>query len=492
MKERQGRSGGSRPPSSKAAPRAPHRGKPHDRPAAERKVRENDDPLAAGLAARIAAAAICESVVARGQSFDDAADASPRLAVLEPRDRAFAHLIALTVLRRLSSLDAAINRHLKSELPRDAAHARTILRVAAAQIIYLATPPHAAISLAVDQCRLDRRSSRFRGLANAVLRRIAERVEAGLEPSGPVHRDIPVWLMARWRAAYGDATAEAIAAASLVEAPLDLTVRSDPPKWAERLSGTVLDTGSVRLAEARRVDTLDGFAEGAWWVQDAAAALPPRLLGDVKGRRVADLCAAPGGKTVLLAAAGARVTAVEASESRARLIRENLARLKLDADVIVADVLSLEMSETFDAVLLDAPCTATGTIRRHPDILHLKRPSDIAKLAELQGRLLDKAWRLLKRGGVLVYCTCSLESEEGVQQIERLLASRAPVAIEPIAAGEAGIKAPWLTPAGYLRTLPFHTPERVRSDESITLPFSGNGMDGFFAARLRRLGIPSP
>jgi 16S rRNA (cytosine967-C5)-methyltransferase len=287
--------------------------------------------------------------------------------------------------------------------------------------------------------------------------------------------DIPAWMLERWSNAYGADAARRIAQASLTEAALDLTVEGDPALWAERLGGIVLPTGSVRLKGGGRIEDLAGYDEGAWWVQDAAAALPARLIGAVDGRDVADLCAAPGGKTAELAAAGARVTAVEQSAARLKRLGANLERLHLKADLIEADAATWAPGRTFDAVLLDAPCTATGTIRRHPDILRLKRPEDVAALSEQQKRLLENAVRLLKPGGTLVYCTCSLEPEEGVEQIANLLQREPRLARRPIALGECAIAPEWLTPAGDLRTLPYHLP-----NDKAELA----GLDGFYAARL--------
>jgi len=292
-----------------------------------------------------------------------------------------------------------------------------------------------------------------------------------------VRLDIPVWLLDRWIKTYGEADARRIAEASLAEAALDLAVKDDGEAWAARLGGVLLPTGSVRLKAGGRIEDLEGYAEGAWWVQDAAAALPARLLGDVRDRTVADLCAAPGGKTAELAAAGARVTAVELSGARLTRLRSNLERLHLEAELVEADATTWRPEHAFDAVLLDAPCTATGTIRRHPDILRLKRPEDVAALAALQARLLDNAVGLLKPGGTLVYCTCSLEPEEGAEQISRLLAREPRLARSPIHAGECGIAPEWITPEGDLRTLPFHRPG------TDTDP---GGLDGFYAARIVR------
>jgi 16S rRNA (cytosine967-C5)-methyltransferase len=287
----------------------------------------------------------------------------------------------------------------------------------------------------------------------------------------PPGADLPAWLYTRWRATYGEETAAAIANALHSEPPLDLSVKHDPADWASRIGADITPTGSVRLSGGN-VESLPGFAEGAWWVQDAAAALPVKLLGDISGKNIADLCAAPGGKTLQIAAAGARVTAVDRSKQRLETLRENLARTQLEANVVTADVLKLKAREKFDAVLLDAPCSATGTLRRHPDVAWLRKPDDIRKLSTLQRELIAAAADFVKPGGVLVYAVCSLEPEEGEGAIEAALESgawtRDPVRPGEIAGGDA-----FLTAEGALRTLPSHWPET-------------GGLDGFFVARLVR------
>ena len=418
------------------------------------------------------------AVLDGGRSLDEAFDAAAsRSGTLEPRDRALARLIVLTVLRRKGELQAVINSFIEKPLPASAGGLWPILLSAAAQLLMLDTPPHAAISLAVDQCRADRKARHFDRLTNAVLRRVAATGKDSLATLDPVEVNVPSWLRGRWVAAYGAELAREIAAASLREAPLDLSVKDDPAAWAERLGGLLLPTGTVRLTRAGRVEDLEGYADGAWWVQDAAAALPARLLGNVAGLRVADLCAAPGGKTAELASAGAQVTAVDQSPARLSRLSENLARLSLSAEIVEADVTAWEPDRTFDAVLLDAPCSATGTIRRHPDILHLKRKDDTTERVALQHRLLDAAARLVRPGGLLVFCTCSLEPEEGPAHIARFLAEMPGFVREPVAADEAGIDGAWLTPDGDLRTLPCHLP---LSDPALS------GLDGFYAARLRK------
>ncbi len=424
-----------------------------------------------GLQARRLAAYLLKAVLRDRQPFDDvfaASSAKPAFAGLEPRDRAFARAMAATALRRLGQAENLLSRFLEKPLPADAFEVRFILISGAVQLAFMEVAPHAAISLAVEQAKAWRAAHRYAGLINAVLRKVSANAAAIIASQDAAVLNTPAWLFARWSAHYGDETARLIAAAHLEEPALDLSVKADAEGWAGRLGGVALPWGTVRLAHKGRIEDIEGYAGGAWWVQDAAAAIPALLLGDVRGLRVADLCAAPGGKTVELAARGAHVTAVDLSASRLRRLKENLARLKLAAEVVQADAGEWAAPEPFDAVLLDAPCSATGTIRRNPDIPYLKSAADIAALSAVQARLLDRAFRLVKPGGRLVYSTCSLEAEEGEARIERLLAARPDVALVPIDPGAPGIPAETVTPAGMLRTLPFHA----------------GGMDGFFAARL--------
>jgi 16S rRNA (cytosine967-C5)-methyltransferase len=330
----------------------------------------------------------------------------------------------------------------------------------------------------VRLAREDFNASHFTGLINAVLRRIArEGAERIAAFDAPV-LDTPPWLMARWIKTYGEATAHAIAAANGREPALDLTVKADAAGWAEKLDGRVLPTGSVRTIVHGAVTALPGFDDGAWWVQDAAASIPARLLGNVAGLRVADLCAAPGGKTAQLVAAGAKVTAVDRAPARLKRLQENLTRLSLEAELVCADVAEWTAEQPFDAVLLDAPCTSTGTIRRHPDVPWLKRAADITSLAASQRRLLDHAITLIKPGGTLVYCTCSLEPEEGTDVIADLLAREASVRRVPIAAAEVFGETELINQDGDLRTLPCHF---TAADSRFA------GVDGFYAARLEKL-----
>ncbi|MGI9479117.1 MAG: RsmB/NOP family class I SAM-dependent RNA methyltransferase [Hyphomicrobiaceae bacterium] len=439
----------------------------------------------AGLQSRYLALTIIERVLRDQTSLDMAipdALADERFAALEPRDKAFARLLAMTVLRHHASLQAVVDTFLQKPLAANAQRMRIILLAGAAELIQLGIAPHATISTAVELTRLSQRTQHFDKLANAVLRRVSERGGEIFKEKDTAAGNIPEWMMEGWRAAYGDDVAARIAEASLQEAPLDLTAKDSPIDWASRLEAIVLPTGTLRRAAGGRIEELDGYDEGGWWVQDAAAALPAKLLGVTPGMRVLDLCAAPGGKTAQLCAAGAEVTAVDVSLTRIKRLKDNLDRLGFHASTIAADAAIWRDVEPFAAVLIDAPCTATGTIRRHPDILHLKRAGDIERLADIQRRLLRNAASLVAVGGTLVYCTCSLEPAEGEERIAQFLedpgSTRLRFARQPIAAPEIGGQATWLTPAGDLRTMPFHM-----SAEQPALA----GIDGFYAARLKRL-----
>ena len=433
----------------------------------------------AGVAARSAAARLLEGVLHHGTPLDRLLDfeaGDPAFRKLAPRDRALARAIVATALRRRGQILAALHRLMERGVPPRSGRLGSILETAAAQILFLEVPAYAAVSTAMADAEADRHARHFKPLVNGVLRRLARERDAFLVGADAERINTPDWLFERWTAAYGEATARKIAGAHLVEPSLDLTVKSDPQGWAERLGGIVLPNETVRLIPSGPIEALPGYADGEWWVQNAAAALPARLLGAVAGKRVADLCAAPGGKTAALALAGARVTAVDISAARLERLAANLARLKLAAELIAADLLNWSPPDLFDAVLLDAPCTATGTIRRHPDIPWLKRLEDIATLAELQARMLARAAALLKPGGTLVYCTCSLEPEEGEMQFTRL-AGRHDLRLVPIELAELGGLAEVRTSEGVLRTLPSHL--------SFGEPRLA-GLDGFFIMRLQK------
>jgi 16S rRNA (cytosine967-C5)-methyltransferase len=443
----------------------------------ERRVAPAEVP---GLAARRISADILDNVLRRRRSLDsefDGAEAHPGLASLADRDRALVRKLVATVLRRVGSLRHVLAKFLERGFPSDAPRVETVLLIGAAQILFLDVPDHAAVDLSVRLVQADRRAAKYPGLINAVLRRVAREGNDALAALDPVPLDTPDWLFARWQRNYGSETARAIAIAHGHEPPLDLTVKSDAESWAQRLRGRVMPTGTVRTGTGGLISLLPGYHEGAWWVQDAAAALPARLFGDVAEQSVADLCAAPGGKTAQLAQASARVTAVDRSANRLVRVRDNLTRLGLVAEMIAADATEWQAGP-FDAVLVDAPCSSTGTIRRHPDVGWLKSEADLAQLMGLQRRLLDRAVGLVKPGGMLVYCVCSLEPEEGEQQIETLLAREPAVRRKPINEDEVPGTAEFLTATGDLRTLPSAWPD---SDPRMS------GLDGFFAARLERI-----
>jgi 16S rRNA (cytosine967-C5)-methyltransferase len=423
------------------------------------------------LAARAAALDLLEAVLRKKTLLDDAFDAHAGIAAMEARDRAFVRMLTATVLRRLGQVDAMVAACLSRPDPVKGG-VQDILRLGAAQLVFLETPPHAAVATSVDLAT-QRGFSHYKGLINAVLRRLAREGTALASGQDAGRLNTPDWLWLSWNDAYGAEQARLIAEANLTEAPLDITAKGDPTPWAEPLEARLMPTGTLRRQAGGGVPELPGFAEGAWWVQDMAAALPARLFPDLAGRLVYDLAAAPGGKTAQLASRGARVVALDRSARRLERLRSNLDRVGLQAETVAADAATWEPAEPADAVLLDAPCTATGAIRRHPDIQRLKGPDDVAKLAGLQRRLLARAVQLVKPGGILVYCTCSLQPEEGERQVDALLASGAPVERVPVEAGELGGLDELVNGRGEVRTLPGQLAGQ-------------GGIDGFFVARLRR------
>lgn len=427
-----------------------------------------------GLQARRQAVQILSNVLDKKQSLSDALE-SPGLRGLEARDRAFAHAIAAVTLRRKGQIEHVLKKFLKRPPPAKAGIAKHILASAAAQLLFLEIAPHAAIDLAVRLANSDRKARPLKGLINAVLRRVSEQGADIVKTQDAAGLNTPKWLLKRWQATYGNETAHAIASAHLSEAALDITIKSDPEHWAEQLGGQIIGAGSIRLENPGPVHKLPGFNEGEWWVQDMAASLPARLLADVSGKTIFDLCAAPGGKTAQLASAGANIIAVDYAKQRLARLQENLTRLGLSAQLEHSDVFNFKPDEKADMILLDAPCSATGTIRRHPDIPYLKSAKMIAELAELQTKLIAHALSILKPGGILIYCTCSLEPEEGEQQIEAALENH-PLTRIPIQPDEVGGLTLIINAHGDLRSLPHHT---SRLDPVIT------GMDGFFATRLK-------
>lgn len=416
-----------------------------------------------GLAARRAALALISAALAKRGGLDEALS-QPPFSNLAERERAFARALAMTVLRRLGWIDALLKARLQ-KAPPDAVI--DLLRLGAAQLLFMDTAPHAAVSTTVQLTADGRTTRAFKGLVNGVLRSLGRDGAGELDPEALA----PGWLFARWQAAYGPQDARAIAALIAEEPATDLTLReaADAGPLAEMLEGEILPGGTLRTRSRGDLVQWPGYAEGRWWVQDASSAVPARLLNAQPGERVLDMCAAPGGKTLQLAATGAEVVAIDRSASRLKRLQQNLDRTGLKAETHAADAARWEDGRQFDAILLDAPCTSTGAFRRHPDALWGTRPSDLATLAQTQARLIDSAVRRLKPGGRLVYCTCSLEPEEGEAQVEAALDRHPALKLDPIASGEGGAPEASLTERGTLRILPHHLP---------------GGTDGFFAARL--------
>ena len=427
--------------------------------------------------ARGVAAHALGAILRRGRTLDQALGAAPGLDALSSRDAAFARLLLLTTLRRLGQIDAFLAGLMDRPLPARRGPVQDVLRLGIAQLAFLETPAHAAVASTVALAQGPRLAP-YRGLVNAVLRR-ASRERGAITSFDAARLNTPDWLWQSWAQAYGEERCRAIAETHLGEPPLDLSPVAGTEERSESLRTALaaerLPGGTLRLRSAGEVTRLAGYEAGAWWVQDAAAALPARLLDPVVGKRVLEVGAAPGGKTAQLAAAGANVTAVDRSAPRLGRLRENLARLGLEAEIVEADALDWRPQTPADAVLLDAPCTATGTIRRHPDIPHGRSPADVDRLADLQSRLLASAAAMVAPGGLLLYASCSLQPEECERQVDVFLAEAPNFARLPVRAGELAGLSEAITTAGDLRTLPCHWADV-------------GGMDGFYAARLRHLG----
>ena len=422
--------------------------------------------LAGGLAPRLAALHLVELALDRRGGLEEAMEHKP-FADLEPRDRGLARMLAMTLLRRLGPIDRALEAKL-AKPPSDAA--MMLLRLGAVQLLYMDVPAHAAINTTVQLAQRGRSTERYKNLINAVLRAIDR--EPPPEPAAESYA--PGWLFTRWSAAFGAEGAAAIAAMIPKEPATDLSLRDPATETALAASipAQPLPGGSLRVSERGDVTAWSGYVEGQWWVQDAAAAIPTRLLAIQRGETAIDLCAAPGGKTMQQAAAGAAVVALDRSAPRLRRVIQSLERTGLGAEVVCANAETWPDERQFDAVLLDAPCSATGTFRRHPDVLWGSSPSDISKLAAVQSRLLDAAAKRVKPGGRMVYCVCSLEREEGEDQVTAFLKRHPDFALSKVEPGEGGAPAASVAEAGWVRILPHHM---------------DGGMDGFFAARLVRV-----
>lgn len=417
-----------------------------------------------GLPARAAALDLLHAALSRRAGLDDAL-ARPPFSALPPRERAHARALVMATLRRLGAIDWILQGRVARAPPDPALN---ILRLGVAELYWMAAPDFAVVSTSVELAASRKDTRPFKGMVNAVLRALARSERPDLQPESLC----PDWLYARWRAAWGPEAAARIVRLVPEEPDTDLSFKAPPSaELVQALEARELPGGSWRTGQGGLVSEWPGFHDGQWWIQDAAAAIPARLLALKPGETAVDLCAAPGGKTLQMAAVGAKVVAVDRSATRLKRVEENLARTGLSAETCAADAGAWQDERTFDAVLLDAPCTATGTFRRHPDVLWASKPGDVAPLARAQQALLDSAARQVKPGGRLVYCVCSLEPEEGEQQVEGFLARHPDFRLGPIAPGEGGAPEESVTANGCLRLLPFH--------------IEGGG-DGFFAARFVR------
>lgn len=417
------------------------------------------------------------AVTLKARPFDIAIDEMAAAAKLSSRDRSFAFNLVMLSLRQLGVLRHILSILLDRGLPKNATWTEAALVTGLAQILFLRTADHAAVNETVALIKsLSGKESGFSGLVNAVLRQAIKRRDSLLkEVANLPEKNLPDWLQQSWSKAYGHETMQAIARSLASNPPLDVSLKTglDRDEWAKVLDAKTLPTGSLRRASGD-VPSLPGYSDGHWWVQDMAAAIPATLLGDIDGKHVLDLCAAPGGKTMQLAARGAKVTSVDRNKNRLKRLHANLKRTKLSADVITADAAAFEPTSPVDHILLDAPCSATGTLRRNPDVIWNKQPQDVQKLSALQARILQHAFELLPAGGTLVYCVCSLESAEGPDQIEAFLADTMHARRTPLSPADVGGVNELITPHGDLLCLP-----SIMSDEG--------GMDGFYAARLTKV-----
>ncbi|MHA6287946.1 RsmB/NOP family class I SAM-dependent RNA methyltransferase [Maricaulis sp. CAU 1757] len=427
-----------------------------------------------GLSARRAAAEAWLAVRQHRKTLETALEHVSGFSDMSDRDRAFARAIAATTFRRQGQTEAVLAKFLSKPLHETSDGARALLLTGATQLLWMDVPAHAVVSSTVELAGRRRDAAKLKGLINAVLRKVDKEGREHVKATAP-RDNLPDWLRTSWRSAYGPGGLSRIANVQLDAPPLDLTVKDPTTRqhWAEALGAEIMPNGTLRLASARDVRQLPGYDDGAWWAQDAAASIPATLLGVVPGQSVIDLCAAPGGKTLQLAAMGAKVTAVDNSDKRLDRLRENLARTGLEAEIVVSDARRYRPQTLADNVLLDAPCTATGTLRRHPEAVALKKPQDVKVLQKLQLEMASAATRMLRPGGTLVLCTCSLQPEEGEELAGQLTAQRRdlkPVAIQD---GECPGFESAITRQGWLRLTP-----GLWADKG--------GMDGFFIARFEK------
>lgn len=433
-------------------------------------------PLKPGAQSRLIIARTIQTVWGQGCTVEEALEKQDGFSELSTRDRAFARNVVSVTFRRWAQIDYVLKQYLKKQPP---LFIMSILRSAAAQSLFLQTPDHAVVGESVAALKAVKAANGFAGMANAVLRRITETGASHLG-AVPPHNNVPKWILRQWEKDYGKMESRRIARQIIEIPPLDISVKPDVDIDAltPNIDAVPLLGRSIRREHAGSITELDGFAEGQWWVQDVASTLPVYILkdhlGDLTGQTVFDLCAAPGGKTLQLASLGAKVTAIDKSHSRLGRLKENLSRCKLSAKIMTADVLDLpESLGQADHVLLDVPCTATGTFRRHPEVLYNRKPKDQASLIKLQKKMLEKAADHVKPGGNLIYCTCSLQKAEGEAQIEAFLQNRTDFRLNRILTKPSLSLDQNMIADGFLRTQP-----NFWSDQG--------GMDGFFTAILQK------
>jgi len=461
--------------------------------------------VAVGFEPRRAAIQIVKDILNKRAGDDTGYSAKTKqiLANLPHRDARFATTIADFALRRKAENDFLLNQVMEKGVPEDAGDFYPIMLTATAQIAHMKVSTHAAVHQAVDLIKADKRAGKLQGLSNACLRKISRIVSKYKEKTGEAEwrpddaifvENIPKWLRQRWQSAYGREALEQIAALHRNPPLLDLTINGDPLAWADKLEGLALNPKTVRLFEPQPVSQIQGYEEGAWWVQDYAASLPVQLFGeDLSGKVILDACAAPGGKTAQLIALGATVVSVDRSKNRLTILKENLNRLKMDAEVIALDLMDENQIKAklshyeFDGILLDAPCSATGTFRRHLDIGYLKSERDIKTLSTRQAILLKNLSSLLKSGGVMVYATCSLETEEGESQISHFLEENEDFTLDVLCPSQFSFLSKQMVNEGMLRALPNTMPSQLDKSDEDELNQNIGGMDGFFAAKLKKL-----
>lgn len=437
---------------------------------------QNDNKEQDDLATRRCALELLGQVIIKRNALDIALDSSASFAALSPRDRAFTRMLLTTTIRRLGQIDDLIQSTLNRPDALKTEVVRNILRLGVTQLFFMQVPDHASVDTAVRLVEEHKMPSQ-KGFVNGVLRTLSREGKKRIEKQDAARLNTPDWLLKLWIEDYGLNVAAQIAQANMTEAPLDITVKkpADRPYWGNVLQASELSTGTLRRMAGGNIREMEGFDDGKWWIQNASAALPATLLGNIKDQHVIDMCAAPGGKTLQLASLGATVTAIDRSAKRLKRLEENLVRMNLKdrVKIEISDAAAWKAIEPASYILLDAPCSATGTIRRHPDTGYLKSQKDIDELMSIQERLLQHAGNILAVGGILIYCTCSLQKAEGENQIEKFLKANPNFERIPVQSDEIGKYDDLLTDEGDIRVLPFHLAGQ-------------GGMDGFYISRLTK------